>query len=203
MSGAAADAALRRTVAVVALLNLAYFGVEFSVALAIGSVSLLADSVDFLEDAAVNLLILVGLGWSLAARARLGAVLAGLMLVPAAAFLWALAQKLLAGAPPEPLALSATGAGALAVNLSCALLLARHRHHGASLARAAFLSARNDALANVAIIGAGLITALHPSIWPDVVVGLGIAWLNLDAAREVWARARAEGRAAREGEPAA
>ncbi|MFN3447183.1 MAG: cation transporter [Roseococcus sp.] len=203
MSAAAADAALRRTVAVVALLNLGYFGVEFSVALAIGAVSLLADSVDFLEDAAVNLLILVGLGWSLKARARLGAALAALMLVPAAAFLWALAQKLLSGAPPEPVALTATALGALAVNLSCALLLARHRRHGASLARAAFLSARNDALANVAIIGAGLVTALHPSIWPDVVVGLGIAWLNLDAAREVWARARAEGRAAREDEPAA
>jgi Co/Zn/Cd efflux system component len=203
MSAAAADAALRRTVAVVALLNLGYFGVEFSVALAIGAVSLLADSVDFLEDAAVNLLILVGLGWSLKARARLGAALAALMLAPAAAFLWALAQKLLSGAPPEPVALTATALGALAVNLSCALLLARHRRHGASLARAAFLSARNDALANVAIIGAGLVTALHPSIWPDVVVGLGIAWLNLDAAREVWARARAEGRAAREDEPAA
>ena len=65
-------------------------------------------------------------------------------------------------------------------------------HHGDPLD-----SARNDALANVAIIGAGLATALHPSIWPDVVVGLGIAWLNLDAAREVWERARAEGRAAR------
>lgn len=196
MSGAA-EAALRRSVAIVAALNLAYFGVEFAVALAIGSVSLLADSVDFLEDAAINLLILVGLGWSLAWRARLGAGLALLMLVPAAAFLWALVDKLLDPVPPVPFALTLTGLGALAVNLTCALLLARHRHHGASLARAAFLSARNDALANVAIVAAGLLTAAHPSIWPDVVVGLGIAWLNLDAAREVWRRARAEGREAR------
>ena len=56
------DAALRRAVAAVAILNLAYFGVEFSVALAIGSVSLFADSVDFLEDASINLLILMALG---------------------------------------------------------------------------------------------------------------------------------------------
>ena len=48
---------LRRAIAVVALLNLAYFGIEFSVALAIGSVPLLADSIDFLEDTAINLLI--------------------------------------------------------------------------------------------------------------------------------------------------
>ena len=51
------------TVLWVAVLNLGYFGVEFTVALAIGSVSLFADSVDFLEDASVNLLILAALGW--------------------------------------------------------------------------------------------------------------------------------------------
>lgn len=57
----AADAGLRHIVLTVAILNLAYFGVEFAVALTIGSVSLFADSVDFLEDASVNLLILVAL----------------------------------------------------------------------------------------------------------------------------------------------
>ena len=56
------DTALRQTVALVALLNLGYFGVEFAVALTIGSVSLFADSIDFLEDATVNALILVALG---------------------------------------------------------------------------------------------------------------------------------------------
>lgn len=53
---------LRRAVLIVAPLNLAYFGVEFAVALAIGSVSLFAESADFLEDAAINLLIVVALG---------------------------------------------------------------------------------------------------------------------------------------------
>ena len=62
----------RTAVAIVAALNLAYFGVEFAVALAIGSVSLFADSVDFLEDASVNILIAVALGWTATNRARLG-----------------------------------------------------------------------------------------------------------------------------------
>lgn len=70
------DAGLRRTVLIVAFLNLAYFGVEFAVALSIGSVSLFADSVDFLEDASVNLLIVLALAWSIKARARVGMVLA-------------------------------------------------------------------------------------------------------------------------------
>ena len=39
---------VRLTVAWVALLNLSYFGVEFAVALTIGSVALFADSIDFL-----------------------------------------------------------------------------------------------------------------------------------------------------------
>src|SRR3979490_1552319 len=92
--------------------------------------------------------------------------------------------------------LSLTGAGALAINLSCAFMLARFRAHSGSLTRAAFLSARNDALANVAIIAAGIVTAVMLSGWPDLVVGLGIAALNADAARQVWRAAHEEHRAA-------
>jgi Co/Zn/Cd efflux system component len=58
--------------------------------------------------------------------------------------------------------------------------------------RAAFLSARNDILANVAIVGAGLVTAHTRSAWPDLLVGLGIAAMNADAAKEVFTTARAE-----------
>jgi Co/Zn/Cd efflux system component len=183
---------LRQTVLLVAILNLAYFGVEFAVALAIGSVSLFADSVDFLEDASINLLIAVGLGWSAQNRARLGMVLAGVILVPVAATLWTAWQKFSLPVPPQPVPLTLTGAGALAVNFTCALLLARFRHHSGSLTRAAFLSARNDALANVAIIAAGLLTAATLSAWPDLIVGLSIAILNADAARQVVAAARQE-----------
>jgi Co/Zn/Cd efflux system component len=183
---------LRRVVIFVALLNLAYFGVEFAVALAIGSVSLFADSIDFLEDASLNLLILVGLGWPAAKRRRLGMVLAGILLVPAIATLWTAAQKLAVPVAPAPLPLTVTGTGALLVNLVCALALMRYRRHGGSLALAAFLSARNDVIANLAIILAGLATAYTLSIWPDLIVGLGIALMNADSAREVFRAARQE-----------
>ena len=76
---------VRRVVRVVALANLGYFGIEFAVALAIGSVALFADSVDFLEDAAVNLLIFVALGWTARRRAAVGMGLAGVLLVPGVA----------------------------------------------------------------------------------------------------------------------
>jgi len=193
----ASDPSLRRVVRLVALLNLGYFGVEFAVALAIGSVSLFADSVDFLEDASVNFLILAALAWTPRNRARVGMVLAGILLVPGLATLWTAWEKFAAPLPPAPLPLSLAGLGALAVNLSCAYMLARYRHHSGSLTRAAFLSARNDAFANVAIIVAGLVTAfLWRSAWPDLIVGLGIAAMNADAAREVWEAAQDEHRAA-------
>lgn len=191
------DAALRRAICAVALLNLGYFGIEFAVALAIDSVSLFADSVDFLEDASVNLLILLALGWSLRARARVGMGLAAILLVPALATLWALWSKLHLPLPPTPVPLTLTGLGAMAVNFGCATLLVRFRHHSGSLTRAAFLSARNDVFANIAIVVAGGLTAFTHSVWPDVVVGVGIMLMNADAAREVWQAAREEHRTAR------
>ena len=189
-------AKLREVVIVVAILNLAYFGVEFAVALAIGSVSLFADSVDFLEDASVNLLIAAALGWSATGRARLGMGLAGVLLVPGLATLWTAWGKFMAPTPPAPLPLTLAGLGALTINLSCAFMLARFRTHSGSLTRAAFLSARNDTVANVAIIAAGFVTAYTYSAWPDLIVGLGIAAMNAGAAREVWRAAREEHRAA-------
>jgi Co/Zn/Cd efflux system component len=187
---------LRRVVIVVAALNLAYFGIEFAVALAIGSVSLFADSIDFLEDASVNLLIALALGWSATGLARLGMALAGVLLIPGLATLWTAWGKFMAPMPPAPLPLTLAGMGALAVNLSCAFMLARVREHSGSLTRAAFLSARNDTVANVAIVAAGFVTGFTHSAWPDLTIGLGIAAMNAGAAREVWRAAREEHRAA-------
>lgn len=187
------DPGLRRAVIIVALMNLGYFGIEFAVALAIGSAALLADSVDFLEDASVNLLIFFAFSWPARRRARLGMALAGILVAPALAFLWTAVAKIAHPIAPDAPVLTLTGLGALVINLGCAFLLAAHRHAGGSLGRAAFLSARNDAIANIAIIGAGLVTATFwPSAWPDLIVGAAIALMNLDAAREVWEAARDE-----------
>ena len=183
---------LRRVIYFVAFANLLFFFVEFVMARSIGSVSLFADSIDFLEDASVNFLILLALSWSAKNRARIGMILAGIILIPGLSTLWMTWQKLIFFVPPEPLALSLTGIGALAVNLTCALMLAQHRHHGSSLVKAAFLSARNDVFANVAIILTGPITTYTNSALPDLIVGLAIASLNFNAAKEVWIAAKKE-----------
>lgn len=194
---ASAPTALRRTVLIVAAINAAYFVVEVAVALAIGSVALLADSVDFLEDTAVNLLIALALGWSLAARARVGKVLALVILLPAVAVVVQVVLKV--GDPDAPavtpLVLAAVGAAL--VNLVCALLLARIRTAGGSMVGAAWYAARNDVFINLAIIAMGFLTMLVGTGWPDIVLGVLIVVLNGRAAFVVWRLAGEESLAAR------
>ena len=184
---------LRRIARLVAALNLGYFCIEIVVASAVGSVALFADSVDFLEDASIGILLYVGLGWSAPARARLGMGLAGVILVPGLATLAMAWLRFSRDTPPAAVAIGLTGVGALLINATCAWLLAARRRDGGSLAKAAFLSARNDVLANIAIIAVAPATAATRSPWPDLVVGLAIAALNAGAAWEVWEAARAEG----------
>jgi Co/Zn/Cd efflux system component len=190
--GLAFNPALQRAVRWAVALNLGYFAIEFTVARRIGSVALFADSIDFLEDTALNALILAALGWQPHRRARLGTLLAAILLLPGAATLWTAWQKWLLPTVPAALPLSLTAVGALAVNLSCALLLARVRHAGGSLSRAAFLSARNDVWANVAILAAAALSLAWHTGWPDLAVGLAILALSLGAASEVYHSARAE-----------
>jgi divalent metal cation (Fe/Co/Zn/Cd) transporter len=176
----------------VALANFSYFFVEFSVARHIGSVSLFADSIDFLEDTSVNFLVLVALGWTLRRRASVGDG-------ARAAVTGAGHRHGVDGVEQIP--------GTGAAGRTC---LVGHRprraHRQRELriradARAQFRRqplacrvpvARNDALANIAIIGAGVVTYFWASAWPDLIVGVGIFLLNLDAAREVFEAARRE-----------
>lgn len=181
----------------VAALNFAWFWLEVGVALAIASVALFADSVDFLEDTAISLLIALALGWGARHRAVAGKVMAGVLLLPAAAALWQAVTKWGDPAPPDVRWLVVTAGSAALVNGLCAWLLARVRADGGSLSRAAYLSARNDVLVNVAIIVMGAVTAATGSGWPDLVLGLGIIALGVHAAAEVWEVAREEHLAAK------
>ena len=177
---------VRRIVLAVALLNLSYFFVEFTVALAAGSVSLLADSVDFLEDTAVNLLVFAALGWPLGRRAAMGKLMALVILGPAIIAGWEAIQMISQPSAPDAVPVVLVSLGAIVINGTSAWLLAGVRHHGGSLSRAAFLSARNDVLVNVSIILMAVVTLWTDSGWPDLILGCLIIVLALHAAYEVW-----------------
>ncbi|MCG7253453.1 cation transporter [Corynebacterium hadale] len=183
---------IRRAVLIVALLNLAYFFVEFVASLAIGSASLAADSADFLEDTAINLLVFFAVAWPAQRRRAAGSVLAALILIPAIAAIVMVVTKLINPVAPSPEGLTGVAVGALVVNVICAVILLRLRDQGSSLAKGAWLAARNDALANLLIIVAGLLTFVWSTAWFDIVVGAIIAVINLSAAKEVWEESREE-----------
>jgi Co/Zn/Cd efflux system component len=188
---------LRKTVLTVATLNLIYFLVEFYFGRLYDSVALLSDSIDFLEDASINILIALAMGWSLRKRQTVTYLLALLLLVPGIAFLWNAFDQLFNPDIPVGEGMSVVGFGALIVNVFCAFLIARHRTEEGGLVMAAFFSARNDAIANLLIIIAGFVTVLSPSIWPDFIIGIAIFLMNADAAKVVIESSRKEGRAHR------
>ena len=182
----------KKAVFFVAILNLLYFFVEFIVALNIRSVSLLADSIDFIEDASINFLIFFAVSLTTVKKARISILLSIIMLLPGITALWAIWQQVIHQEPPAPVELSTVAFGALIINCLCTLILMKFRNYSGSLTKAAFLSARNDALANIAIIFTGIITILYPSIWPDILVGLFIAYIRAESALVIYKNATKE-----------
>jgi Co/Zn/Cd efflux system component len=171
----------RRALIIAAVLNFIMMFVEVGGALYANSIALMADAIDFLEDTVTYVLAIALIGLGHRPRAVFGAMTAFLMFVPGVWIAWKTINQLLEGLPPDPLPMGAIGLLALAVNVYCAFILLPHRK-GDSAHQGVWLSTRNDAIANIAIVIAAVITAFWTSVWPDVVVGLGIAALNLHAA---------------------
>jgi len=185
---------LKPVVLRVAALNLSYFGIEFYFAHRYNSVALFSDSLDFLEDASVNLLIFLAFSLAVMWRKRLSYLFAFLLLLPAIGFVWNAISKLSEPIATEGAGMSVVGLGALIVNLYCAIILNKFKEIKGGLAKAAYFSARNDAVSNVLIIAAGLVTLVWISPVPDLIVGAVIFFMNADSARDILNAARAEHR---------
>jgi Co/Zn/Cd efflux system component len=171
----------RRALLIAASLNMAMVVIELGAAFYANSLALFADAVDFYEDAMTCLMAVALIGFGYRARAFFGALLALMMIVPSLWIAWKAVEQLLYGVAPVPLPMGLAGLLALAVNLYCAKLLMPHRT-GDSAHRSVWLASRADAIANASIVVAAGVTAWTGSIWPDVIVGIGIAAINIQAA---------------------
>lgn len=190
------DPAYRAALVVCAVLNALMFFAEGAVGLTIGSAALLADAVDFLEDATVYSLAVIALGWGARHRALAGLFMGFAMLGVGLVALAQVADTVLRGGAPAAAPMGATALAALAVNVYCASRIAPFKRGDASM-RSIWLSSRNDAILNVLTLGAAAAVAALATGWPDVVAGLIIAGVNLAAAVEVLGHARRELREAR------
>jgi Co/Zn/Cd efflux system component len=177
-------------------INAAMFAVELAGGLHAGSVSLLADAVDFFGDAANYAVSLVVFGMALTWRAR-AAVFKGLTMGAFGVLVLAQAAwNAVAGTVPEPATMGAIGALALAANFGVAWMLYAWREGDANM-RSVWLCSRNDAIGNVAVMAAALGVFGTGSAWPDLLVAAIMGVLALSAARSVLRQAREELRTGR------
>jgi cation diffusion facilitator family transporter len=185
----------RRALWIALAVNAAMALVEIGAGLAAGSVSLLADAVDFFGDAANYALSLAVLAMALHWRSRV-ALLKGWTMAGFGVFvLGRAAWSLSTGQVPEPVTMGVVGTLALLANVGVALLLYAYRDGDANM-RSVWLCTRNDAIGNLAVLAAAAGVFGTGRGWPDLLVAVVMATLALTAARSVLRQARHELKAA-------
>jgi Co/Zn/Cd efflux system component len=189
-----ADPRFRRVLWIALAVNLFMFAVEVSASWSSGSVSLLADAVDFFGDAANYALSLAVLGMAMHVRSKAALVKAACMAAFGVFVLARAGLAVQAGTPPEPLTMGAVAIAALVANLGVALLLFRHRSGDANM-RSVWICSRNDAIGNVAVGLAALGVFGTGTAWPDLLVAAFMAVLAITGAAYVLRHARQELRA--------
>ena len=190
-SSAHASPRYRKALWIALVVNLAMFAVEVLAGLESGSVSLLADAIDFAGDAANYGISLAVLALGLAWRARVALLKGASMALFGAFVVGKAAWSALAGATPEPLTMGVVALLALAANVGVALLLYAFRDGDANM-RSVWLCSRNDAIGNVAVALAALGVFGTGSAWPDLAVALLMGALALSGGATVIRHARHE-----------
>ena len=185
------DPTWRRILWIALGLNAIMFGVEIVAGIAADSRALQADALDFLGDAANYVISLGVAGMALVWRARAALVKAATML---AFGLWVLGSAIwgfIVGASPDAGTMGAIGSLALAVNLAVAAMLFRYRSGDANM-RSVWICSRNDAIGNIAVLGAAIGVFGTGRAWPDLVVASIMAGLAVWGSAEVFKQARGE-----------
>jgi Co/Zn/Cd efflux system component len=183
------DPRFRRVLWVALVLNALMFVVELGASWKSGSVSLMADSVDFAGDAGNYAISLFVLGMAVAVRAKAALFKAACMGAFGVFVLARAGWQLQTGAAPEPMTMGAVGFVALAVNAGVAWMLYSYRTGDANM-RSVWICSRNDAIGNVAVILAAVGVFGTGSAWPDLLVASLMAALALTGSWSVIRQAR-------------
>lgn len=180
-----------RILRIVLAINVVLFLTELVAGYLAASTSLMADSLDSLGDALVYAFSLYVLfrseRWRVAAALLKGLIMLGFGIAVAAALL----GRVLAPVVPVAEMIGGFGLFALACNLTCLILLTRHRSDDINM-ESVWLCSRNDIIANVGVILAGVGVAFTGTMWPDFIVGAAIAALFLRSAFYVLSQALGE-----------
>ena len=175
------QAAQRRVLHALLLINALMFVLELSMGLLAQSAGLIADSLDMFADAAVYGVALLAVGKA-ASRQLSAARLAGLVQGLLALLLLAeVARRWLYGSEPQSLLMIGVGLLALLANLACLMLIHGQRDGGVHM-RASWIFSANDVLANLGVIVAGSLVLWSGAAWPDLLIGSLVGLLVLSGA---------------------
>src|SRR5690554_4825238 len=181
----------RRALWIALWVNLVMFFVEGVASLQSGSVSLMADAIDFFGDSANYILSLSVLSMGMLWRGR-AALVKGITMTVFGAIVWVRALWVMQqGTTPEPLTMGTIGLLALVANVCVALILFRYRD-GDSDMRSVWLCSRNDAISNLAVMAAALGVFGTASAWPDLVVAAIMGTLAITAGVSIVRHARTD-----------
>lgn len=181
----------RKALWIALIVNALMLAVEIAGSLASGSVSLLADAVDFGGDAANYALSLAVLSLGLRWRSRAALVKGWSMGLYGAFVLGKAAWEATGSTAPEPVTMAGIGLLALLANVSVAVLLFTFRSGDANM-RSVWLCSRNDAIVNLLIIIAAAGVFGTGTAWPDLLVAAAVSMLALWSSVSVVRQARAE-----------
>ena len=162
----------------VLILLLAINGVMFVAEIIAGTIAdstaLIADSLDMLADATVYAIGLYAVGRSLEAKAKAAHISGIFQVMLGLGVMFDIVRRFIVGSEPESLMMMAVGFVALIANSICLVLIYKHRQ-GEVHMRASWIFSKNDVIANLGVIGGGILVAWLGSSWPDLIIGLIIA----------------------------
>lgn len=189
------DAAQRRTLVLVLIINLAQAAVVGVVGIAADSTGLLGAALDNLADGGVYGVSLYAAGRTVVAKARAARLSGILLVVLGLALLGEVIRRFVSGAEPIGAAMIVTAIANAGANLVCLRLLRAHRNEGVHL-KASWIFTTNDMLANAGVAASGIAVILLASPVPDLVIGLVVVAIGIHGGWEILEQAREARRAA-------
>lgn len=185
------DRSETRVLVILLLINGVMFLLEFAVGWWAQSTALIADAMDMLADAMVYAVGLYAVGKSLSAKIRAANLSGWLQLGIGLMVLVDVVRRLVLGSEPVSVLMMGMGLVALVANTACLLLISRHRD-GEVHMRASWIFSKNDVIANIGVILAGVLVAVTGSRLPDLVIGFVVAAVVARGGLEILRDARNE-----------
>ena len=169
------------------------FVIEIVTGILAESTGLIADSLDMLADAVVYGIGFYAVGRATSVKIRAAYISGYFQMALALIVALDVSRRAVFGSEPEPAFMVLIGLIALAANVVCLNLIAKHRDGGVHM-RASWIFSKNDVIANVGVVVSGGIVYLTGSRWPDLFVGIAIAWIVFRGALAIIEDARNEQR---------